>query len=160
MGVKEAGDSDSAFPLRSNGLDWSTASSARPGDEGVLAGGVSDARLTLSWETIDWSAADASDSGGDSPASVGRAISGFVSRTCVEFARGGNGGGTRAGCGGICTFVLGSPWPPSAVGVESWSRPVKPVWDTSADSFRSDVELAADVFQRRMTLCSGAFFGS
>ena len=131
-----------------------------PGDEGTLVGGVSDARFTLSFETIDWSAADALDSEAVS-VSDGRATSGLVSNTCVEFARGGRGGGTdaaggRDGCGVLGSFSNGG-------GTESWSLPVKPVCDTGAGSLCGVLAFALPgfwFFHNRYTLCSGAFFCS
>ena len=97
-----------------------------PGDEGTLVGGVSDARFTLSFETIDWSAAEALDSEAVSVSDT-RVTSGLVCRTCVEFARGGRGGGTEAagGRGGRGVDSLSST--DGGGGTESWSLPVKPV---------------------------------
>lgn len=95
VGVRASGESEIAVPLRLGAPDASSMFVSWPGDEGVLE--VSDARFALSLDTIDWSAADASETDGDSATSEGREMSGFVCMTCVEFARGGSGGGTRAG---------------------------------------------------------------
>lgn len=135
VGVRSVGESNTADLSRSGAFGKSGVLASPPctrpfcpGDDG----GVSEARFTRSFETIDWRAAEA----GERSASTGRGTSGFDCKTCVEFARGGSGGGT--GRGGVGE---GSP---SCAAPESWSRPENPVWETGTGSLT--VELAAPGF--------------
>ena len=76
------------------------AFSSRLGEGGLLlVKGSNDARLLLSFVTIDCKAADAGDAVRSPSNSLG--VSAFVETACVEFERGGKGGGTgRLGSGG------------------------------------------------------------
>ncbi len=78
----------------------SVVSSGRLGEGGVpFARGSSDARLLLSFVTIDCRADAAADEVRSPSNSLG--VSAFVDAACVEFERGGRGGGTgRLGSGG------------------------------------------------------------